>query len=160
MMKITILAVGKIKEKFYTDAISEYKKRLGTYCRFEVIEVADEKTNEHASQAEDIEVKEKEGLRILKALQEQSYCIVLAIQGKKMDSVTFAQKLEQLGVTGNSHITFVIGGSLGVSQTVLNRADALLSFSDMTFPHQLMRVILTEQIYRAFRIQNHHPYHK
>ena len=151
-MKIRILTVGKIKEKFYRDAIAEYQKRLGRYCKLEIVEVADEKTDE--------QVKEKEGQRLLSHIRDGEYCIVLAIEGKKLDSVAFSQQMDRLMVSGTSTIDFVIGGSLGLYKDVLSRADFLLSFSDMTFPHQLMRVILLEQVYRAFRISNKEPYHK
>jgi 23S rRNA (pseudouridine1915-N3)-methyltransferase len=159
-MKITILCVGKIKEKFYNSAIAEYAKRLTRYCNLDIIEVPDEKTKEQASVTETAIVKDREGERILKAIRDDGYVIALAIDGKMPDSVELAEKIEKLGVGGTSHIYFVIGGSLGLSDAVLRRADFRLSFSRMTFPHQLMRVILLEQIYRAYRIINHEPYHK
>lgn len=159
-MRITILCVGKIKEKFYRDAIAEYEKRLSRYCKFEIIEVADEKTPDHASDTEETMIKNKEADRMEKYLKDSSYVIALAIDGKQLDSVQLSGKLEFLGTSGTSHIIFVIGGSLGLSDRILNRADYKLSFSKMTFPHQLMRVILSEQIYRSYRIMNHEPYHK
>lgn len=159
-MRITILCVGKIKEKFYRDAIAEYEKRLSRYCKFEIIEVADEKTPDHASDTEETMIKNKEADRMEKYLKDSAYVIALAIDGKQLDSVQLAGKLESLGTSGTSHIIFVIGGSLGLSDRILNRADYKLSFSKMTFPHQLMRVILSEQIYRSYRIMNHEPYHK
>lgn len=159
-MRITILTVGKIKEKFYRDAIDEYSKRLTRYCRLDIKEVADEKTPDEASDAENARIKQKEGERILSNIRDNSYVIVLAINGKMTDSVEFSQKLDNLAVSGRSDITFVIGGSLGTDDAVNARADYLLSFSQMTFPHQLMRVILLEQIYRAFRISANEPYHK
>ena len=159
-MKITVIGVGKIKEKFYTQAIDEYMKRLSRYTKTEIVEVTDEKTPDEASDHEEELIKKKEGERILKSIREDAFVIALAINGKKYDSVGFAGMIEKLGVGGTSHITFIIGGSLGLSPEVLNRADMLLSFSDMTFPHQLMRVVLLEQVYRAFRIINHEPYHK
>lgn len=159
-MKVTILCVGKIKEKFFSMAIDEYRKRLSRYCKLEIIEVPDEKTDENASVAEEMMVKEKEGERLLKNIKDSSYVIALAIDGKQFDSVELSEKIEKLGVQGVSHITFVIGGSLGLSEKVLSRADFKLSFSKMTFPHQLMRVILLEQIYRSYRIMNGEPYHK
>lgn len=159
-MKITILCVGKIKEKFYRDAISEYSKRLSRYAKLEIVEVADEKTRDQASEGEMELVKQREGERLLASMKEDGYVVCLAIEGKMLDSVELSEKIEGLGVAGNSHIYFVIGGSLGLSKQVLSRADYLLSFSKMTFPHQLMRVILLEQIYRAYRIINHEPYHK
>ena len=159
-MKITILAVGKVKEKFYRDALDEYVKRLSRYCRMEIVEVADEKTEENSTETECSLILEKEAQRLLKCIREDDYCIALAIDGKKMDSVAFSKKLENLGIMGKSSIVFIIGGSLGLHGSVLKRADERLSFSDMTFPHQLMRVILGEQIYRAFRIARNEPYHK
>lgn len=159
-MKITILAVGKVKEKFFRDAISEYEKRLGRYCKLAVIEVEDEKTEENLSQAAAEQIREKEGKRLLHFLGQDAYCIALAIEGRKLDSVAFSRKLDALALAGKSHIVFVIGGSLGLHKQVLDAADERLSFSDMTFPHQLMRVILLEQIYRGFRIARHEPYHK
>ena len=159
-MKITIISVGKIKEKYFVDAIAEYSKRLSKYCKLNFIEVKDEKTKENASSVEDDLVKETEGKRILDKLPDSSKVIALAIEGKEYDSVGLAKEIENYQVSGTSDITFVIGGSLGLHQTVLDRADKLLSFSKMTFPHQLMRVILLEQIYRSFRIINNEPYHK
>lgn len=159
-MKITIVCVGRIKEKFYTEAVREYAKRLSRYCNLSVVEVADEKTKEQASDTEIAMVKDKEGERILKSVHEDGYVIALAIDGKQPDSVELSKKIETLGLHGTSHIYFIIGGSLGLSDAVLKRADEHLSFSRMTFPHQLMRVILLEQIYRSYRIINHEPYHK
>ena len=159
-MNITFITVGKIKEKYYRDAIDEYTKRLSKYCKLEIIEVADEKTPDKASEALEIQIKEKEADRILKNVKENDYVIALAIEGKKLNSVQFSEKIDQLGITGKSNIDFIIGGSLGLHSSVLQRADDKLSFSDMTFPHQLMRVILLEQVYRCYRIINHEPYHK
>lgn len=159
-MKITILCVGRIKEKFYTQAIAEYMKRLSRYCQVSVIEVADEKTPEKASEKEEIQIKDKEGQRLLSKMKDDMYIIALAINGKQPDSVALAEKIGTLMTYQTSHIAFVIGGSLGLSQEVLNRCDERLSFSNMTFPHQLMRVILLEQIYRSFRIIQGEPYHK
>lgn len=159
-MKITLLTVGKIKEKYFTDAIKEYSKRLSRYCKLEIIEVADEKTPDKASEALEEQIKEKEGKRLLSYLKEDAYVIALAIEGKMLTSVELANKIEKLGVSGKSHIIFVIGGSFGLSKEVLKKADYLLSFSPMTFPHQLMRVILLEQIYRSYRIMMNEPYHK
>lgn len=159
-MNISIVCVGKIKESFYREAIGEYVKRLSRYCKLDIIEVADEKTPEQASEKEEQQILEKESERILKNIKEDQYVIALAIQGRKFDSLSFADKIEKLAINGNSHIVFVIGGSLGLHPSVLKRANELLSFSDFTFPHQLMRVVLTEQIYRAYRIINHEPYHK
>jgi len=159
-MKITILTVGKVKEKFYRDAILEFSKRLSRYCKLEIIEVADEKTQEEASETEIRIVKEKEGERLLKNIKDDAYVVCLCIDGKQLDSEDLSDKIEKLGVQGTSHIYFVIGGSLGLADDVVKRADFKLSFSRMTFPHQLMRVILLEQIYRAYRIMNNEPYHK
>ena len=159
-MKITVIAVGKIKEKFYTDAIAEYSKRLSRYCRLEVIQVADEKTPDGASEAQERQIKEKEGSRILAQIKDGAYVITLAVQGTMLSSEQLASKLNKLGVDGQSQIVLIIGGSLGLSDEVLKRADYHLSFSPMTFPHQLMRVILLEQIYRSYRIISGEPYHK
>lgn len=159
-MRITILTVGKIKEKFFTQAIEEYSKRLSRYCKLDIVEVADEKTPDEASAHEEEMIKEKEGERLLKAVKDDSFVVALAIEGKKLTSVQLADYINKLGIGGTSHITFIIGGSLGLSKAVLERADYKLSFSDMTFPHQLMRVILLEQIYRSYRIISGEPYHK
>lgn len=159
-MKITIVCVGKIKEKFYRDALAEYTKRLSRYCSLSITEVADEKTKEQASDVECAIIKDREGERILKSIREDGYVIALAIDGKNLDSVELSKKIENLALTGKSNLYFVIGGSLGLSDKVMKRADYKLSFSRMTFPHQLMRVILLEQIYRSYRIINHEPYHK
>lgn len=159
-MRIDICCVGKIKEKYFKDAIAEYQKRLGRYSKLSILEVADEKTIEGASEALERQIKDKEGERLLKVLKDDSYVIALAIDEKKYDSVGLAKQLETLAVEGKSHLQFVIGGSLGLSEQVLKRADLKLSFSDLTFPHQLMRVILLEQIYRSYRIINKEPYHK
>lgn len=159
-MRITLVVVGKIKEKYFNEAIAEYSKRLSKYCKLEIIELVDEKTPDKAGEAIELQIKEKEGQRILKNLKEDAYVIALAIEGKKLDSVAFSQKIEQIGIAGKSHIQFIIGGSLGLHPDVLKRADFKISFSDMTFPHQLMRVILLEQIYRGYRISCNEPYHK
>lgn len=159
-MKITILCVGKVKEKFYRDGIDEFVKRLSRYCKLEIIEVADEKTDENASETEIRLVKEKEGEKLLKNIKDDAYVITLCIDGKQLDSEQLSEKIEKLGVQGTSHIYFIIGGSLGLADEVIKRADFKLSFSPMTFPHQLMRLILLEQIYRSYRIMNHEPYHK
>lgn len=159
-MKITVAAVGKIKEAFYREAILEYTKRLSRYCKLEIAEVLDEKTTESAGDALCESIKEKEGRRLLQKIPESAYVIAMDIGGQKMDSVAFGEKIGKLGTAGKSHIAFVIGGSLGLSEGVKKRADERISFSDMTFPHQLMRVILLEQIYRGYRILNGEPYHK
>ena len=159
-MKITIIAVGKIKEKFYRDAVAEYEKRLGRYCKLEMIQVEDEKTPDKARTSLDEAVKRKEAERILKYVREDAFVVVLEIRGKTYDSEGFAGYMESLATKGVSHIQFIIGGSLGLHEEVCMKADLTVSFSKMTFPHQLMRVILLEQIYRAYRIINGEPYHK
>ena len=159
-MKITILCVGRIKEKFYTQAVQEYAKRLSRYAKLQILEVEDEKTPDKASAAENEGIKAKEGAKLLAKLPEDAYVIALAIDGNAPDSVELSQKIEALQIAGKSHLCFVIGGSLGLSREVLDRADERLSFSRMTFPHQLMRVILLEQLYRSFRIMRGEPYHK
>lgn len=159
-MNITLVTVGKIKEKYFRDAIAEYQKRLSKYCRLEIVEVADEKTPDKASETEEAQVRQREAARILKAVRDNAYCIALTIDGKKRDSVNLATHIEQLGLSGKSNLVFVIGGSLGLHDSVVQRADETLSFSELTFPHQLMRVILLEQIYKCFRIINNEPYHK
>lgn len=158
-MNINIIAVGKIKENYIKQGIKEFEKRLSAHCKLQIIELADEKTKENASQKEIDLVLDKEGSRIEPYL-EGFYNISLDIKGKKMDSIKFADKLDNLMLDGISDINFIIGGSLGLSDEVLKKSDFRLSFSDMTFPHQLMRLILLEQIYRAFRIINNFPYHK
>ena len=159
-MKITILSVGKSKEKYWNDAIAEYAKRLSRYCKLELVEVADEKTPDGASEKLEEQIKRKEGQRVLDKIPADAYVLALAIEGKMPDSVGLSRKLERLGIEGKSHLVFVIGGSLGLAKEVLDRADDKISFSAMTFPHQLMRVILLEQIYRSYRIMNGEPYHK
>ncbi len=159
-MKITILTVGKIKEKYLRDGIAEYRKRLGKYCRLEIVEAADEKTPDGASKAFEEQIRRTEGERLLRCIRDTDYVIALAIDGTMFDSPELARKLEELGVQGESSLVFVIGGSLGLSEGVLRRADLRLSFSRLTFPHQLMRLILLEQIYRSFRIMRGEPYHK
>ena len=159
-MEIRILTVGKIKEKYLNDGIAEYAKRLGRYCKLTFCQVADEKTPDKASDALNEQIKATEAERLMKHIRDQDYVIALAIDGKMLDSVQLSQKIDQLGVGGKSSIAFVIGGSLGLGDQVLRRADFKLSFSKMTFPHQLMQMILLEQIYRGYRILNHEPYHK
>lgn len=158
-MNITIICVGKIKEAFYRDAIAEYAKRLSAYCTFKVCEVDDE-PDTGSSEAAIETAKEREAERILKNIKPGMHVITLEIKGKKYSSETFSAMLSDLFVSGKSDIAFVIGGSNGLAKSVSDRADGKLSFSDMTFPHQLMRVILSEQIYRAFRIMRGEPYHK
>ena len=159
-MKITILTVGKIKEKYLRDAIAEYSKRLSRYAKLEIIEMADEKTPDNASETVETNIKNKEAERLLKYIRDDAYLITLEIKGKQLTSEELAQKIDTLGVQGTSHIIFVIGGSLGLGEEVLKRSNYALSFSKMTFPHQLMRVILLEQIYRSYRIISGEPYHK
>ena len=159
-MKISVITVGKIKEKYLRDAIAEYSKRLSRYCKLEIIEVADDKTPDQASKAVEDAIRAKEGERILKFIRDDMYVITLEINGKMLTSEEFAEKLESLGVQGKSSIAFVIGGSIGLGKDVLKRSDFALSFSKMTFPHQLMRVVLLEQVYRGYRIINGAPYHK
>jgi len=159
-MKVTIVCVGKLKEKYWRDAIGEYSKRLSRYMKLEIIELADEKAPETMSLAQEAEVKEKEGQRILKSIKEDAFVVALAVEGKQLSSEELAEFMAKKGVDGISHIVFVIGGSLGLSQAVMARADFALSFSRMTFPHQMMRVVLLEQIYRSERIQRNEPYHK
>ena len=137
-MKITILCVGKIKEKFFVQAVEEYSKRLSRYCKLEILEMPDEKTPEQASEKEELQIKDKEGERLLSKIKDQDYVIALAIEGKQPDSVALAKKIEELTTYKTSHLTFVIGGSLGLSKKVLTRANEQLSFSNLTFPHQLM----------------------
>ncbi|WP_455543540.1 23S rRNA (pseudouridine(1915)-N(3))-methyltransferase RlmH [Intestinibacter sp.] len=159
-MRINIVCVGKIKEKYLKLGIDEFKKRLSKYCKLEIIELEDEKAPENLSDKEMLMIKEKEGKKILSKIKDNSYVIALAIDGKNLSSEELAEIINKLGVRGISNITFVIGGSLGLSDEVLSRADYKLSFSKMTFPHQLMRLILLEQVYRAYRINNGEPYHK
>lgn len=159
-MKITILTVGKIKEKYLRDAIAEYSKRLSKYCKLEIIEVADEKTPDNASETVETNIRDKEAERLMRYIRDDDYVITLEINGTMLDSVAFSKHLETLGIQGKSHICFVIGGSIGLGDAILKRSDYGLSFSKMTFPHQLMRVILLEQIYRSYRIMTHQPYHK
>ena len=160
ILKITLITVGKIKEKYLRDAIAEYTKRLSKYCKLESIEVADEKTPDQASGTVEENIRAKEGERILKYIRDDMYVITLEIAGKMLSSEEFAEKIETLGIQGKSSIAFVIGGSIGLGKEVLKRSDFALSFSKMTFPHQLMRVVLLEQVYRAYRIINGEPYHK
>ena len=159
-MKITVITVGKIKEKYLKNAIAEYSKRISRYCKLEILEVADEKTPDGASEIVEENIREKEGERILKLIKEDAYVITLEISGKMLTSEELADRIETLGIQGKSHLVFVIGGSIGLGREVLRRSDYALSFSKMTFPHQLMRVILLEQIYRSYRIINGEPYHK
>lgn len=159
-MRITIIAVGKIKEKFYRDAVEEYIKRLGRYYKTDVIELQDEKAPEHISAGQAELIKKTEADRILAKIQKDAFVCTLEIGGKKMDSAELASFMESLALHGKDRIQFIIGGSLGLHDSVSRRADLKLSFSDFTFPHQLMRVILAEQIYRSCKIIYKEPYHK
>ena len=159
-MRINIICVGKIKEKYLKLGIDEFKKRLSKYCKLDIIELDDEKAPENLSDKEMEMIKDKEGKKILAKIKYTSYVIALAIDGKSLSSEELADTINKLGIRGVSNITFVIGGSLGLSDEVLSRADYKLSFSKMTFPHQLMRLILLEQVYRSYRINNGEPYHK
>lgn len=159
-MNISIIVVGKLKEKYLKTGIDEYLKRLSSYAKIEVVEIPDEKAPEELSAAEMEQVKQKEGEKLLAKLSQDSYVIALAIDGKMKSSEELADTLDKLATYGKSKIAFVIGGSLGLSEGVLKRADEKLSFSKMTFPHQLMRLILLEQVYRAYRINRNEPYHK
>lgn len=159
-MKITLITVGKIKEKYLKDAIAEYSKRLSRYCKLEIVEVADEKTPDHASEVMEDTIRSKEAERILKYVKEDAFVITLEIGGKQLSSEELAEKIDRLGIQGVSHIIFIIGGSIGLGKEVLAKSNYALSFSKMTFPHQLMRVILLEQVYRSYRIIMKEPYHK
>ncbi|MFD2215336.1 MULTISPECIES: 23S rRNA (pseudouridine(1915)-N(3))-methyltransferase RlmH [Bacillaceae] len=159
-MNISIITIGKLKEKYLKQGIDEYLKRLSSYAKIEIIELADEKAPENLSEIEMEQVKEKEGERILSKISDDTHVIALAIEGKMKSSEQLAKDLDQLATYGKSKVAFVIGGSLGLSNTVMKRANDSLSFSKMTFPHQLMRLILVEQVYRAFRINRGEPYHK
>lgn len=159
-MKITILCVGKIKEKYFREGIAEYQKRLSKYCKLEIVEVADEKTPDRASETEELQIKEKEAQRMEKYLKRDAFKIALAIEGEMLDSVQLSKKIDKLGIDGYSQIIFVIGGSLGLAPSIIQQMDYKLSFSKMTFPHQLMRMVLLEQVYRSYRIISGEPYHK
>ncbi|WP_347548235.1 23S rRNA (pseudouridine(1915)-N(3))-methyltransferase RlmH [Pseudalkalibacillus hwajinpoensis] len=159
-MNISIVTVGKLKEKYLKQGIAEYTKRLGPYAKVEVIEVPDEKAPENLSETQMVQVKKAEGQRILGKISPDAHVIALAIDGKMRTSEQLAHELDQLATYGKSKIAFVIGGSLGLSDDVLKRANDTLSFSKMTFPHQLMRLVLVEQVYRAFKINRGEPYHK
>jgi len=159
-VRVTIIVVGKLKEKYLVDGCREYLKRLGRYAKFKITELADEPCPAKASPAEEEQVKQKEGEKIIAVLPGDSYVIALDVAGEKTDSPGLARRVEKLAIQGKSHLTFIIGGSLGLSETVLRRADWRLSFSDLTFPHQLMRLILLEQLYRCFKINRRETYHK
>ena len=160
MLKVTLLTVGKVKEKYLRDGIDEYAKRLSRYCNLSILEMEDEKTPDEASETEEELIKKKEADRLFKYIKDDAYVIALAINGRQLDSPEFSKKIDSLGLSGKSNLTFIIGGSLGLHDSILKRADMLLSFSKMTFPHQLMRMIFLEQLYRAYRIMKNEPYHK
>ena len=159
-MKIKLVTVGKLKEKYLKDGIAEYMKRLNRFCKVEMIELADEKTPDKASDLENQQILEKEGNKILAKINEREFVIALAIEGNQFPSEKFSQLMMDTTVHGFSDITFVIGGSLGLSPAIKKRANLLMSFGKLTLPHQLMRLVLIEQIYRAFMIQQGSPYHK
>lgn len=159
-MNISIITIGKLKEKYLKQGIQEYLKRLSSYAKVEIIELADEKAPENLSESEMEQVKQKEGERILAKISDDTHVIALAINGRQKSSEELAKEIDSLATYGKSKIAFVIGGSLGLSSEVMKRSNAALSFSKMTFPHQLMRLVLVEQIYRAFRIIRNEPYHK
>lgn len=159
-MNISIITVGKLKEKYLKDGIDEYKKRLTRYCSIEIIEVPDEKAPETLSPKEEEQIKDKEGQAILKNVKDTTFVVALDLKGKMLSSEELSEFLEDCAIKGNSSIVFIIGGSLGLSKEVLQRANYKLCFSKMTFPHQLMRLILLEQVYRGFRIMKGEPYHK
>ena len=158
MLHINVICVGKIKESFFRDAILEYSKRLSRFCNLTITELQDEKIPEKASKKIEQEIKEKEGQNIISHIKKDSYVIALDLTGKELDSVALSQKIENLSIS-NSSITFIIGGTLGISSEVLNCADEKICFSKMTFPHQLIRVFLLEQLFRAFKISNNETYH-
>lgn len=159
-MKIRLIVVGKLKEKYLKQGIAEYSKRLSRYTKFEIVEVKDEPTPENASEKEEMQIKDVEGERILNAIKPSDKVVLLALDGKLMTSEQFAKEIQDSMTYGQSTIDFIIGGSLGTSEAVNQRADVRICFGKMTYPHQLMRLILTEQVYRAFRIMNNEPYHK
>lgn len=159
-MNIKIICIGKLKEKYWTEAVAEYVKRISRFARIEIIELKETRISDRPSEAEEESVKKSEGAEILKKIKKDDYCITLEIKGKELSSEQFAKQLDRLALDGKSSISFVIGGSLGLSQEVSARADFKLSFSPMTFPHQMMRVVLLEQIYRCFKINNNETYHK
>ncbi len=159
-MNITIISVGKLKEKYLKQAIEEYSKRLSRYCKLDIIELPDEKTPDNASEKEELQIKEKEGAAILNKIKDNMYVVAMDLKGTQMTSEELAGFMQDLGVRGESNLCFIIGGSLGLSKQVITRANHKLCFSKMTFPHQLFRVMLLEQIYRGFRIMKNEPYHK
>jgi 23S rRNA (pseudouridine1915-N3)-methyltransferase len=159
-MNINVICIGKLKEKYWRDAVAEYQKRLTRYCSITINELKEDRLPDNASRAEEEKVKENEGHSILKAVLDDAYVIALDVRGREMSSEKLAEKIETLGIEGRSNVAFIIGGSLGLSAEVLSRADMRLSFSEITFPHQMMRVILLEQVYRSFKIIKNEAYHK
>lgn len=159
-MKITILCVGRLKERFMREAVQEYTKRLSRYVKLDIVEVPDEKTPDNASDKEEQQIKDREGQKLMKHIKNDDYVVALALDGIQYDSIAFSQKIDRFGISGEGNVVFVIGGSLGLSEEILRRSEEKISFSKMTFPHQLMRVILLEQIYRSYRIIKNEPYHK
>ena len=159
-MNIQIICIGKLKEKYWTDAVAEYMKRLSGYATVKIVELKEARLPDKAGPAEEEKVKAEEGREILKSIKDGTYVVTLEIQGKQLSSEELASKIEGLGIEGKSDVAFVIGGSLGLSHEVSKRADFKLSFSKMTFPHQMMRVVLLEQVYRSFKIMRHEAYHK
>lgn len=159
-MNIKIICIGKLKEKYWVDAVAEYSKRLTPYCNLEIVELKESRLKQNAGPAEEEEVKINEGREILEKTAPSDYVITLEIKGKRLSSEKLAEKMGDLALSSRSDVDFIIGGSLGLSEEVSRRADYKLSFSDMTFPHQMMRVILLEQIYRSYKIQRGEPYHK
>lgn len=159
-MNISVICIGKLKEKYWAQAVAEYSKRLSGYCSLDIVELKEARLPDKAGPAEELAVKENEGVEILKRLKDNMYVITLEVKGKELSSEKLAEKIENLGIDGRSNIAFVIGGSLGLSEAVSKRSDFKLSFSQMTFPHQMMRVILLEQVYRSFKIIRHETYHK
>ncbi len=159
-MNIQILCIGKLKERYWTEAVQEYSKRLGKYCSLTISELKEEKAPDNPSAAEESAIKTAEGKSLLKHIKKDSFVIALDIRGKELSSEMLSEKIESLGIAGKSDLVFIIGGSLGLSEEVLARADFRLSFSKMTYPHQMMRVILLEQIYRSFKIMRNETYHK
>lgn len=160
MMNISVICVGKLKEKYWADAVREYSKRLNSYCDLEIVELKERRLPDKSGPSEELSVKESEGTEILRRIKDSMYVVTLEIKGRELSSEMLAEKIEKLAVEGISNIAFVIGGSLGLSESVSSRADFRLSFSPMTFPHQMMRVILLEQIYRSFKIIKNEVYHK
>lgn len=159
-MNITVITVGKLKEKYLKSAIDEYSKRLTRYCKLNIVELADEHTPDNASEKEEIQIKNREGQRILSNIKDSMFVVALDLKGKMISSEELAGFIQECGVKGDSNIAFVIGGSLGIAEAVLKRSNFKLCFSKMTFPHQLFRVMLLEQVYRGFRIIGGEPYHK